>query len=153
MKVIFPILLVFLCVRWADGQWYNRSCGVADINNTTAEEFDCLWKKSTTIAKVGGITSIVGTTVLVTGALTMITSDPCCSSGKWLVGYLTVLTGAAIDIIGVPVWMTGVYRKSILRNNPHYSEQASATITISPSLQRNFPKRTCSFGITASLCF
>jgi hypothetical protein len=153
MRTLASIILIFICVQWADGQWYNRSCGVSDINITTAEEFDCLWKKSNTIAKVGGITSIAGTAVLVTGAFTMIAADPCSSSGKLLIGYFTALTGAAIDIIGVPIWMTGVHRKSILRNNPHYNEQAFKAIIISPSLQRNVPNQYCSFGITASLCF
>ena len=153
MKALVSMIFIFLCVQWADGQWYNRSCGVSDINNTTAEEFDCLWKKSITISKVGGITSIVGTAVLFTGIITMSTSDVCCSSGKWLLGYFTVLTGAAIDIIGIPIWMTGVHRKSILRKSPHFAEQACNRIIISPSLLRNSFTQACSFGITASLSF
>lgn len=153
MKVLLVIILCFLCIQWADGQWYNRSCGVVDINNMTAEDFDCLWKKSTTIAKVGGITSIVGTTILVTGAITMIAADPCCSSGMFLIGYFTALTGAAVDVIGVPIWRTGAHRKSILRNNPHYSEQASGTMTISPLFLINYPNQSYSLGFTVSLCF
>jgi hypothetical protein len=144
-------VLSFLCA--ANCQWYYRSCGVSDINNTTSDEFDCLWKKSNNIAKVGRTTCAVGTTFMIAGGITMIAADPCCSSGVLLLGYFAVLGGGAINILGAPIWIVGGRRKSTLKESVHFNDQALKTIRITPVLQRNPCINNYTFGIAATISF
>lgn len=152
-EAIVSAILIFSFLCTANCQWYYRSCGVSDINNTTLDEFDCLWKKSNNLAKVGITTCAVGTTFMIAGGITMIAADPCSSSGLLLLGYFSVLTGGAINILGLPVWIIGGGRKSTLKESLHFKDQALKAIRISPVLQRNHFNNNHTFGITATLSF
>jgi len=153
MKAIVSVIIVFSFSYSASCQWYYRSCGASNIENTTLDEFDCLWKKSNNLAKVGRTTCAVGTTFMIAGGITMVAADPCCSSGLLLCGYFAVLGGVAINIVGIPIWVVGAERKSKLRESIHYKNQAFKTIGITPALQRNHCNNNYAFGITATLSF
>ena len=152
-EVIVSVILVFSLLCSANCQWYHKLCGVSDISNTTVDEFDCLWKKSNNLTKVGKTTCAVGTAFMIAGGITMIAADPCCSSGLLLGGYFTVLGGVAINIVGVPIWVVGAERKSKLKESIHYKNQAVKTIRITPGLQRNHHNNNYAFGITATFSF
>jgi hypothetical protein len=154
MKVaILSVVFVFSLLCSANCQWYYKSCGVSDINKTTIDEFDCLWKKSNNIAKVGRTTCAVGTAFMIVGGITMIASDPCCSSGTLLMGYFAVLGGGAINIVGAPIWIVGAQRKSKLKGIGNINKQALETIRLTPAVQRNHFNNNHTFGITATISF
>lgn len=152
-EAIVSVIFASLILCSANCQWYNRSCGVSDINNATLDELDCLWKKSNNLAKVGKTACAVGTTFMIAGGITMIATDPCCSSGLLLLGYFSVLGGGTINILGIPVWLTGAERKSKLKESIHFKNHAVKTIRVSPVLQRNHFNNNHTFGITATLSF
>jgi len=120
-ETTLSIVFAFTLLYSANCQWYNKSCGVSDINNSTLDEFECLWKKSNNIAKIGRTTCAFGTAFMIAGGITMIVADPCCSSGALLLGYFAVLGGGAINIVGIPIWTVGAARKSKLKGSEHYS--------------------------------
>ena len=152
-EAILSVVFIFSILCSANCQWYYKSCGVSDINNPTIDEFDCLWKKSNNIAKVGRTTCAVGTAFMIAGGITMIAADPCCSSGTMLLGYFAVIGGGAINFVGVPIWIVGAERKSKLKGSEHFKKQAIETIRITPVIQRNHFNNSHAFGITATLSF
>ena len=152
-KAVVSVLFVFSFLCSTNCQWYYKSCGVSDINNTTLDEFECLWNKSNNIAKVGRTTCVVGTAFMVAGGITMIAADPCCSSGAVLLGYFAVLGGGAINILGAPIWIIGTKRKSELKESKHFDKVALETIRLTPVIQRNQLNNSHTFGITAAISF
>ncbi len=152
-KAIVSVIFVFSLLCSANCQWYHKSCSVSDIYNTTVDEFDCLWKKSNNLAKVGRTTCAVGTAFMIAGGITMIAADPCCSSGILLLGYFAVLGGGAINIVGLPIWIVGAERKSKLKKSIHFKNQPITTIRITPVLQRNNYNNNHTFGLTATISF
>jgi hypothetical protein len=153
VKILLLFICMSLCPHWVQAQWYERVCGVPDLEDLTADQFDCLWKKSNTVAITGGVISMVGTTVLVAGGITMAAADPCCSSGQFLIGYATVWSGLAIDLVGLPVWITGRHRKSVIRKSPHFNSQVLHRLSISPVLLKNNTFQSYSAGFELALCF
>lgn len=153
MKTLLLLIVLGLCPQILHAQWYERRCGVSDLDDLTTDQFVCLWNRSKTVARTGGVISLVGTTVLVGGGITMATADPCCSSGQLLIGYFAVLSGIAIDLIGVPVWLTGIQRKSVLKKSEHFNNQALRTLRISPVLLKNNITQTCSCGMAITFRF
>ena len=113
------IFILFLSPLSSGAQWYNRTCGTADLDHLNQQQFDCLWKRSRTLARIGSATTLAGSVAVLAGGITMLAADPCCSSGRLLSGYFVFLTGLAIDALGVPVWIVGSSRMSNLnRMNP-----------------------------------
>ncbi len=152
-KARVSVIFVFSLLCSANCQWYHKSCGASDIYNTTVDEFDCLWKESNNLAKVGRTTCAVGTAFMIAGGITMIAADPCCSSGILLLGYFAVLGGGAINIVGLPIWIVGAERKSKLKKSIHFKNQPITTIRITPVLQRNHYNNNHTFGLTATISF
>jgi len=151
--IILSVAFVFSLLCSVNCQWYYKSCGVSDINNTTIDEFDCLWEKSNNIAKVGRTTCVVGTAFMIAGSITMLASDPCCSSGVLFLGCFAVLGGGAINIVGAPIWIVGAERKSKLKGSGHYNNRALGTVRLTPVIQRNHFNNSHAFGITATMSF
>lgn len=152
-EITVSSIFVFSLLCYANCQWYYKSCGVSDINNTTLDELDCLWNKSNNIAKIGKTTCAVETAFMIAGGITMIATDPCCSSGTLLIGYFAVLGGGAINIVGVPIWIVGAERKSKLKGRGHFNTQALETIGLTPIIQKNHFNKSHSFGINATISF
>ena len=150
-KALLLFSLIFSVLYSVDAQWYYNSCSVTDINNCTQTEFDCLWNKASKIAKVGAITTVVGTSLVAGGVIYTI------ASGFGESAHAAValsMAGIVIDvIIGAPVWITGAVRKSRLRNNPLYETLNLQTLNLSPSINKIQFNNKYSVGLTASLRF
>ena len=149
-KFLLLFFVIFSGLSYADAQWYYKSCGVADINNCTPSEFDCLWNNASKIAHGGAITTGIGTSLVAIGAILTV------ASGFTEAAHATVtlsMVGLIIDMIGVPVWITGANRKSSLRKSPLYEALNSGSLNLSPTINRNQFTNTYSLGISASLSF
>ncbi len=152
-RVLPAILLLLAICNVLHAQWYTRSCGVADPENMDPDQFECLWKKSNTIATVGKITCGVGTAVFLVGSITMVAANPCTSSGLLLLGGFTAITGLAVDAIGAPIWIVGGTRKSKLKANPLYDDRQKFSLRISPSLKGIDPGNQHAFGMSVTIYF
>ena len=138
MKNLLLLAIFFLfCQCSVNAQWYNKGCGVLDIESATANEFDCMWKKAASTAKVGQITCVVGGGLALIGGITMLVANPCCSSGYTMVGVLAVEVGLIVTAVGIPIWAVGGSRKSKLKDSPHYKNSINTSLRISPSLGIN----------------
>lgn len=131
----------------ADAQWYERSCGVTDLDSITTQDFECLWAKATITARTGQIITGIGTSSIVVGGIIV--------SGDYAFTAVTlIMIGIAIDVfIGAPVWITGASRKSRLRETPLYEAPNSASFNLSPTISKNHFNNSYSVGFTASLNF
>ncbi|MGW8317097.1 MAG: hypothetical protein ACWGNV_15980, partial [Bacteroidales bacterium] len=104
--VVFIFTLLLACPE-TGAQWYKGDCGATSLENLNQEQFDCLWEKSHRLIRTGRTTTLVGSSAILAGGITMLAADPCCSSGILLGGYFILLTGFAIDVVGIPVWIMG----------------------------------------------
>ena len=145
--LIFIIIISFVAA--AEAQWYYRKCNVADINNCTIEEFDCLWGKATTVVIGGAITTALGTGLLV---YAYIRENYYFQPGD-LSGLITIPAGLILNLVGIPVWVTGAVRRNELRKTANYQNLHSGCLNISPILGLNqFNKSPC-FGLSLSINF
>ena len=148
MKKTFLFLIVTFSVLYsADAQWYERSCGVTDLDSITTQEFECLWAKATITARMGKIITGIGTSFIVVGGIIV--------GGEYAFTGVTLgMIGIVIDVfIGAPVWITGASRKSRLRKNPLYDAPNSGSFNLSPTISKNHFNNSYSVGFTASLKF
>lgn len=150
---VFLAGILFFVTLTVEGQWYYRNCGARSLTGISEEAFDCLWKKSNTIATVGKIFTGTGTTLAVAGGITMVTANPCTSSGQFLIGGLVLMTGLAIDVLFVPVWAVGAGRKSVLRATAIYKQRPSLSIRISPVIENVQTSNYVTLGLSATLRF
>ncbi len=148
-KALLLFFVLFSVLYSADAQWHYKTCGVTDMNNCTPVEFDCLWNKASKNAKVGAIATGVGTSLVAVGGIILFW--PVGDGG--FIGVPIGMAGIIIDLVGIPIWITGGNRKSQLRKNPHYEAFNLRSLNISPSLNRNPFNHTYSFGLTASINF
>jgi len=154
MKKVLAILLVcFLSSNLLEAQWYTRSCGVADLSGINTEAYECLSKKVSKILWTGKATCIVGTSLALAGGITMLVSDPCCSSGNYMIGAALVVSGLAIDAIGIPIWIIGANRKQNLSDSQLSSDEQPGSIQLAPNLIYSPFLKRHAFGITASVRF
>lgn len=146
-KTLLFLLLTFSILYSADAQWYERTCGVNDLNSITLHEFECLWAKATITARTGKIITGIGTSFIVVGGIMV--------GGQYaFTGVTLAMIGIVIDVfIGAPVWITGAGRKSELRKNPLYEVPNSGSFNLSPTIIRNHFNNSYSVGFTASLKF
>ena len=154
-KTVLLIVFILSFVHAADAQWYERSCGVTDLNNLTSEEFDCLWKKSHNEVGGGILLTIIGTSTIVAGIFI-----PDTGLGLYE-GYVNELgkqlfmiaIGVAIDIVGILIWERGAHRKSQLKKSPHYENLNLESLNISPAIGVNQSNNTYNYGVTLSFTF
>ena len=83
----------------------------------------------------------------------MIAADPCCASGRFLMGYFAVLTGLAIDALFIPVWAVGATRISQLKETEIYKERQKLSIRLSPAIQIIESNNRITFGFAAAVRF
>ncbi len=98
-------------VEWKP--WYYKACGVIDINNTTSEEFECLWNKSAKTFRGGAIATAIGTSSIIVSLI--IFSGSSFYSDSFNGALILLIGGIIIDIIGIPNWIIGAVRKSQLK--------------------------------------
>ena len=146
-KTLLFFIVTFSFLSSAQAQWYERSCGVTDLDNITTQEFECLWAKATITARTGKIITGIGTSFIVVGGIMV--------GGQYaFTGVTLAMIGTVIDVfIGAPVWITGAGRKSELRKTPYYETLNLQTLNISPIIYKNQFNSSYSIGITASLRF
>ncbi len=148
MKKVFLFLIVTFSVLYsADAQWYEKSCGVTDLDSITTQEFECLWAKATITARTGKIITGIGTSLIVVGGIMV--------GGQYaFTGVTFAMIGIVIDVfIGAPVWITGNNRKFNLRENPHYKNLNIGSLKVAPTISKNNFNNSYSVGFTASLKF
>jgi hypothetical protein len=145
-KALLLFFVLFSVLYSADAQWHYKTCGVTDMNNCTPVEFDCLWNKASKIAKVGAITTGIGTSLIAVGGIIV--------GGEYaFTGVTLAMIGIVIDLVGIPIWITGGNRKSQLRKNPHFEALNSGSLNLFPLIRKNHFNNTYSVGLTASLRF
>ena len=165
-KTLFLVIFILSFINTANAQiiyfiqksrndtihWYNKSCGVADINNITTEEFDCLWDASSKTVRVGKITTGIGVASI---GLTFLTGAKAFESGGFWNIPAFVFFGTSIVgiVIGPPIWITGAVRKSNLRKYPHYGNINSGSLKVSPDIGVNQFDNTFNYGLTLTLSF
>ena len=83
----------------------------------------------------------------------MLASDPCCSSGNYMIGGAVLVSGLAIDVIGIPVWIIGANRKNALSDSQVNSDEQPGSIQLAPDLIYSPFLNSYAVGITASVRF
>jgi hypothetical protein len=144
-RTLLLIIFILSFLNAIDAQWYYRSCGVTDINNTTSEEFECLWKKATKNVRVGGIITAIGTSCFFIGFIG--------SSEDEFLGTSIGIVGLFIDCIGIPIWIIGANRRSKLKKNPKYEDFILGSLNLSPVIGLNQINNSQYFGLSLSLNF
>jgi hypothetical protein len=154
------LLLVIVCALLlhssANAQWYERSCGVPDLESASPDEFACMWNRADAIVQFGMKTCGIGTGIAVMGGVAMfVSSGPGyeSSSGYSMIGALGLVCGLATVTASIPIWTVGASRKSRLSDSPHYPGDHAASIQILPMFRNNDLNRQGCVGLSASLSF
>ena len=150
------VILTFIPMFFSNScfaQWYERQCAVTDLNKMTTEEYDCLWKSASTTRNIGLATTALGSSLILAGGITMITSDPCCSSARLLYGYFGLISGVVIDIIGIPLWSLGSKRRNEILPFHQGTALRYPSLRVAPSLHQNYLNHSYSIGFKATLSF
>jgi len=148
-KTVLLIIFILSFLSATDAQWYNRSCGVIDINNTTSEEFECLWENTTIIIIGGAILTAIGTGFWV---LAYIREKYYFKVGD-LSGIFTLPAGLIFNTAGMSTIMIGAIRRSELKRTPGYDFMKLGSLNLSPVIGINQFNNTHYLGVSLSLNF
>jgi hypothetical protein len=154
-RFICILSLVFLNISTSNSQWYEwtyRQCGVTDIYICTTEEFQCLWKKASTVETTGTVLTLMGSGMAIGGFVLANNAEPD-DYGPIIAGAFVCCGGILLGMIGIPTGLTGAVRKNFLKKSPHFSRMESLSIKVSPSFQLNQPENITSVGIAVSFTF
>lgn len=154
--LLLLITLVLLCHCSVNAQWYERACGVHDLESATSDEFDCMWNKAATTVKVGQISCLVGTSIAILGgAVSLVASgtDSEAASGTTMIGATVAICGLTATAISIPIWAVGASRRSKLEKSPAYQDFQSATLQFSPMIETNHFTQQASLGLAVLLNF
>jgi len=156
-QVLLLFIVIFSFVNFADAQWYNRTCGVSEINNCTLSEYKCLWEDASNIVHRNGIAAVIGTSCIVAGGIVVALSDKSTFLGFYstgvMIGGLVISGGIIVDCISLPILLVGANRKAQLRETPNYEALNFRTLNISPTINRSQFNNTYSLGLSAYLRF
>jgi hypothetical protein len=155
-KLLLLVIFASVCHISASAQWYERSCGVQEIESATSDAFECLWNKADKVVEVGMSTCRVGTGITVMGGITMFVSsgsDTEASSGYSMIGALAIASGLAVVAVSIPIWAVGSSRKSKLMDSPAYQEVQGASVQISPIIDKNHLTKQASLGLAVFFNF
>lgn len=151
MKNILLLFFGLFSVSFpAEAQWHLRSCGVTDVNYCSSEEFECLWEVTEKNIRKGGLTTAVGVTSIVVGAIR--------APSDGLAGYgigpaILIYGGIITSCTGLIIWIAGGDRRIGLKRNPHFRTQHLKSFHIAPTINSNQFNNSHSFGLTASITF
>ena len=146
-KPLLFLIVTFSILYSADAQWYEKSCGVNDMDNVTTQEFECLWAKATITARTGKIITGIGTSFIAVGGIIVVAKAS-------FTGVTLAMIGIVIDVfIGAPVWITGAGRISNLKENPHYKNLKFGSVKLAPTIIKNHFNNSYSTGLTVKLAF
>ena len=148
-KILLLFIALFFVSSPAEAQWYLRSCDVTDIYYCSSEEFECLWEVTEKIIRKGGITTAIGVTSMIVGAIR--------APSDGLAGYgigpaILIYGGIITSCTGLIIWIAGADRRNELKRSPFYFLHAKS-FHISPTINRNPFDHSHSLGITASITF
>ena len=146
-RTLLLIIFILSFLSATDAQWYNRSCGVTDINNLTPEELECLWGSATEEIRVGAILVVIGTSSVIVGTILVIVD------GGGARGTLLFLGGLTANIISIPVLLTGAKRASELEKISHYGALNSRSLNLSPVIGLNQFNGSHYLGMSLSFNF
>ncbi len=148
-KTVLLIIFILSFLSATDAQWYNRSCGVIDINNTTSEEFECIWRKTTENIIVGAILTAIGTGFWV---FIYIRENYYFKVGD-LSGIFYIPAGFIFNMAGISIIMIGVTRKIELTKTPGYDFMKLGSLNLSPVIGLNQYNGSHYLGMSLSLNF
>ena len=157
-QIIYTIILFFLSVISVDGQWY-LSCGVNDLNEIQAENYDCLVLKTNRLEAAGITIGLLGLGGIIVGKIKYdnapkVTSIYNLSNlNDKIGGGLLVAGSITIIIVGVSIFSAGASRSMELKNTSYYKSLQLESLNISPALFRNQSNNSYSLGMTATLSF
>lgn len=146
------MILPVLSINSLNAQWYERSCGVGDMDLASPEEFECMWNKADNLVHAGMRTCGMGTGIALVGGISMFISSSS-DSGYSMIGATGIMFGLATVAAGVPLWAVGGSRKSKLMESAAYKDSPTATLQLAPLVQKNKFSRQANLGLTASLVF
>lgn len=149
-KILLTALIVLIYSNVANSQWYDRTCGVTDLITVSSDEFECLWNKASKTARVGYITTIIGSSIVVLGGLQAIIIRT--EGAVWNAVFMG-MAGGLIDLIGAPIWITGAVRKNNLEKSPHYQDLKMGYLKINPAIGLNEMKNGHYVGVSLSFNF
>jgi len=102
-----PVLLLFVFALFSaypvNAQWYERACGVQDIELATSDEFECMWNKADKTIQAGMRTCGIGTGIAVLGGVTMFVSGAS-DGGYSMIGATGIICGLATVVVSIPIW-------------------------------------------------
>jgi len=135
-----------------NAQWFERACDVQEIEIATSDEFECMWNKADKTIHAGMRTCGIGTGIAVVGGITMFISSAS-DDGYSMIGATGIICGLATVAVSIPIWAIGASRRNKLMDTPAYEESQSATLHISPLINKNQFTKEASLGISAALSF
>ncbi|MFC2098550.1 hypothetical protein ACFLSP_02275 [Bacteroidota bacterium] len=156
-KTVLLLIFILSFFNTTYAQWYERSCGVTDINTCSLEEFECLWNKSTNKLVIGAATSVIGTSIIV-GTVIWISNFDTGPESEFvtvglIIGSLGLGIGLVLNGVGIPIMITGAIRRSNLRKSVHFDTYKIGYLKVSPSLGLNQFNNTYNYGVSLSLTF
>ena len=158
-KLLLITLVILLYADATDAQWYYRQCGVANINECTAMEYECLMNKATKLSKTGKIGT--GVSVLLIAAAAGVgvyigetTEDELEAIILILALEATVGVIASVGILTyVPHWIIGAVRVNQVKKTPYHKSITPQSLKISPAIQINHFNSSPCLGMSLSLTF
>lgn len=147
-RTLLLIIVVLSFLNATEAQWYKYSCSIEDINNTTPEQFECLWNKATKNVRGGIITTGVGAVIYFLAGYLYKSNTIEYEGAVMIVGV-----GSITAIVGLSIWITGDVRKSKLKKTPGYNRMKLESMNLSPNIGINQYNGTQYFGVSLSLNF
>jgi hypothetical protein len=150
-RTLLLILFLLSFLNNVDAQWYFKNCSVTDINNLTPEEFECLWNKSINMVRGGAITTAIGTPTIIISLILF--RQYSLFSTEAGIALLFCTIGTIMDLIGIPILIAGIVRKSQLKETPYYQNLKLGSVNLSPKIGLNQYNGSHYFGMGLSLNF
>ena len=148
-KTVITIVFILSLINTTDAQWYYRKCSVIDLNNCTAEEFECLQSHSVILVITGAVVTTIGTVIIGSGVHQL--SEPGIAAAVG--GAIAIILGSAIDAIGITPIIVGAVRISQLKKIPNYDNLKTGSLNLSPAIRINQLNNNPYFGMSLSLNF
>lgn len=153
MKHILLLFVFALISSYSvKAQWYERACGVQDIELATSDEFKCMWDKADKTINAGMRTCGIGTGIVVLGGIAMFVSSTS-DGGYSMIGATGIICGLATVSVSIPIWSIGASRRNKMMDSPAYQDFHGTSLQITPLIGNNQFTKHASLGISACLSF
>jgi hypothetical protein len=156
-KAVLLVIFTSLFSNPADAQWYEKKCGVIDINFCSPEEYECLESQIRMTFIQGSASLAVGTPLLIGGNVMVKKANNSNDEEErvtnLVAGILLVSVGGILYSTGIPILMVGVVRKTKLNNSLNYKNYKEGSLGLSPAIGYNQLTNSCNYGVTLSFTF